>query len=64
MTPGVDLKPSVVSGSNDTSDGVESTLVLCSGSVMSPTLVLLTSTQSGAQDMHVQGLHYEVKLAR
>jgi ubiquitin-protein ligase E3 D len=59
MTPGVNLEASVVSGSNDR---VESTLVLRSGSVVSPALALPTPTQSGAQDVRVQGLHYEVKI--
>jgi hypothetical protein len=62
MTPGVNLEASAVSGSNDTS-GAESTLVLRSGSVVSSALALPARTQAGAQDVHVQGLHYEIKIA-
>jgi ubiquitin-protein ligase E3 D len=63
MTPGVNLEASAVSGSNDTSDGAESALVLRSGSVVSSALALPARTQAGAQDVRVQGLHYEIKIA-
>jgi hypothetical protein len=60
--PGVNLEASVVGGSKDT-DGVESTLILRSGSVESPALALPARTQPGSQEVRVQGLHYEVKVA-
>jgi hypothetical protein len=48
---------------NDISDGVESALVLRGGSVESPPLALPARTQPGPQEVRVQGLHYEVKIA-
>ncbi len=63
MTPGVNLEASVLNGSDDTSHGAESTLVLRGGSVVSPTLALPACTQAGTQEVRVQGLHYEIKIA-
>jgi hypothetical protein len=63
LTPGVNLEASVVSSPNDASDGAESALVLRSGLVVSPTLALPARTQAGIQEVRVQGLHYEVKVA-
>ncbi|KAH9963013.1 HECT-like ubiquitin-conjugating enzyme-binding-domain-containing protein [Russula dissimulans] len=59
VTPGANLEASVAGSS----DGVESTLVLRSGSVESPALALPARTQPGPQDVRVQGLHYEIKIA-
>ena len=61
-TLGVNLEASVVSGDNNTSDG-ESALVLRSGSVVSTALALPARTRAGSQEVRVQGLHYEVKMA-
>jgi hypothetical protein len=63
MTPGVNLEASTANGLDDTSDGVESNLILRSGVVVSPALALPARTQACAQDVRVQGLHYEVKIA-
>jgi ubiquitin-protein ligase E3 D len=60
---GVNLEASVAGDSNDIPDGVESTLVLRSGSVESPPLALPARTQPGPQEVRVQGLHYEIKIA-
>jgi len=61
--PGVNLEASVVSGDNDASDGEGSALVLRRGSVTSTALALPARTQAGSQEVRVQGLHYEVKMA-
>jgi hypothetical protein len=62
IPPGVNLEASVA-GPNGVSDAVESALVLRSGSVESLPLALPVRTQPGAQEVRVQGLHYEVKVA-
>lgn len=62
-TPGVNLEAFVAEGSNDASDGLESALILRSGLVESPALALPAPTQPGTQEVRVQGLHYEVKIA-
>jgi hypothetical protein len=59
ITPGVNLEASVAG----ISDRVESALVLRSGSVESLPLALPVRTQPGPQEVRVQGLHYEVKVA-
>ena len=63
LTPGVNLEAFVASGSNDLVDGSNSTLVLRSGTIESPTLALPVCTKPGTQEVRVQGLHYEVKVA-
>lgn len=65
IPPGVNLEASVAgpNGINGISDGAESTLVLRSGSVESLPLALPVRTQRGPQEVRVQGLHYEVKVA-
>lgn len=63
ITPGVNLEASVAGGPNGISDGVESALVLRSGSVESLPLALPVRTQPGPQEVRVQGQHYEVKVA-
>jgi hypothetical protein len=61
--PGVNLEASVINGDNDALNGEESTLVLRSGSVASTALALPARAQAGSQEVRVQGLHYEVKMA-
>jgi hypothetical protein len=63
IPPGVNLEASIASDTNDIPDGVESALVLRSGSVESLPLALPARTQPGPQEVRVQGLHYEVKIA-
>lgn len=63
IPPGVNLEASIASDSNDILDGLESALVLRSGSVESSPLALPARTQFGPQEVRVQGLHYEVKIA-
>ena len=63
LTPGVNLDASVINDSNDTPNGLESALILCSGTVESPALALPAHTKPGTQEVRVQGLHYEVKVA-
>lgn len=63
IPPGVNLEASIAGDTNDIPDGVESALVLRSGSVESPPLALPARTQPGPQEVRVQGLHYEVKIA-
>src|SRR5712672_28982 len=63
VTPGANLEASVAGSPNNTLDGVESALVLRSGSVESPALALPARTQPGPQEVRVQGLHYEIKIA-
>ena len=63
ITPGVNVEAFVPGGPDVISDGTESALILRSGSVESPPLALPVRTQSGFQEVCVQGLHYEVKVA-
>jgi hypothetical protein len=63
IPPGVNLEASIAGDTNDIPDGVDSSLVLRSGSVESPPLALPARTQPGPQEVRVQGLHYEVKIA-
>ena len=63
IPPGVNLEASIAGDTNDIPDGVESALVLRGGSVESPPLALPARTQPGSQEVRVQGLHYEVKIA-
>jgi hypothetical protein len=63
LTPGVNLEAFVASGSNDLVDGPNSTLVLRSGTIESPTLALPVRAKPGTEEVRVQGLHYEVKVA-
>jgi hypothetical protein len=63
IPPGVNLEATIAGDTNDIPDGVESALVLRSGSVESPPLALPARTQPGSQEVRVQGLHYEVKIA-
>ncbi|KAI0250715.1 HECT-like ubiquitin-conjugating enzyme-binding-domain-containing protein, partial [Lactifluus subvellereus] len=63
ITPGVNLDASVINGSNDTPNGLESALVIRSGTVESPALPLPARTKPGTEEVRVQGLHYEVKVA-
>ncbi len=60
VTPGANLEAFV---SGDLVEGSNSTLVLRSGMIKSPALALPARTKSGAQEVRVQGLHYEVKVA-
>lgn len=63
VPPGVNLEASIAGDTNDIPDGVDSALVLRGGSVGSPPLALPARTQPGPQEVRVQGLHYEVKIA-
>ncbi|KAH9060582.1 HECT-like ubiquitin-conjugating enzyme-binding-domain-containing protein [Lactarius vividus] len=63
LTPGVNLEAFVASDSNDLADESTSTLVLRGGTIESPTLALPVRTKPGTQEVRVQGLHYEVKVA-
>lgn len=63
LTAGVNLEAFVGSGANDLVDGSNSTLVLRSGAIESPALALPVYAKPGAQEVRVQGLHYEVKVA-
>jgi ubiquitin-protein ligase E3 D len=63
ISPGVNLEASIAGDTNGIPDEVESALVLRSGSVESPPLALPARTQAGPQEVRVQGLHYEVKIA-
>ena len=63
ITPGVNLEASVAGSPSGISDGVEPALVLRNGSVESPPLALPARLQPGPQEVRVQGLHYEVKVA-
>ena len=63
LTAGVNLEAFVANGSNDLVDGLNSTLVLRSGTIESPTLALPVSAKPGTQEVRVQGMHFEVKVA-
>ncbi|KAI0301605.1 HECT-like ubiquitin-conjugating enzyme-binding-domain-containing protein [Multifurca ochricompacta] len=63
LTPGVNLEASVVANSHNVAEGLGSALVLRSGSIESPALALPACTKLGTQEVRVQGLHYEVKVA-
>jgi hypothetical protein len=63
IPPGVNLEAYIAGDTNDIPDRVESALVLRGGSVESPPLALPARTQPGPQEVRVQGLHYEVKIA-
>ncbi|KAI0262536.1 HECT-like ubiquitin-conjugating enzyme-binding-domain-containing protein [Gloeopeniophorella convolvens] len=63
LPPGVNLEASVVGGSDDTAEGSDSVLVLRGGSIESPGLALPVRTSPGIQEVRVQGLYFEVKVA-
>jgi ubiquitin-protein ligase E3 D len=63
ITPGINLEASVVNDSNDTPNKPESSFFVQNGTVESPALALPARTRSGPQEVRVQGLHYEIKVA-
>jgi ubiquitin-protein ligase E3 D len=63
ITAGINLEASVVNRSDDTPNETESALVMRSGTVESPALALPALTRPGTQEVRVQGLHYEIKVA-